>query len=372
MSSTASLSISPDDQGINNRLVVIKAKDSQGKALEKPAYYLPIGFHIPGTLDGTLSDRDNWYKEGDNFPKRYTFGETIIDVILNGSDSFKKSIPIISALDPDPIKPRTFLEYRYTSSTVSYSFTVPAKDGQALPAVGSFTSIADSRTTLVRIFQLDANIKEVEELGFVNGYGSEYIVFNGQSKQRLPDEAQNVVLGFTNLVDVNGKVVQVDVDTQAGEVIAFANDNGLKKEVSCFGFIKVDYTYKARRYKFNYECKDFKLTAINSPDYLTTMIITSNNKDALKPSFFLIKVPAEAGFITEIFKLEKKAEFIEMATSSDSVNFSRDLTEQSRSEDERTYADEDSGAEIKMKVVKSITLVGQDGKPWNMTFNEQD
>lgn len=370
MSSTASLSISPDDQGINNRLVVIKAKDSQGKALDKPAYYLPIGFTVVGALDGSFEDRSGVLKEGENFPRRFSFGETIIDVVLNGSDSFKKSIPIISALESDPIKPRTFLEYRFVSSTMSYSFTVPVKDGQVLPAVGSFTAFADSRTTLVRIFQLDANIKEVEEIGLVSGSGSEYIVFNGQSRQKLPDEAQVVTLSGVSLVDIKGKVVQVEVDTQAGEVIAFANENGIKKEVGCFGFLKVNYTYKARRYKFNYDCKDFKLTAKNQPEY--GQMLASSNKDELKPSFFLIKVPAESGFITEIFKLEKKAEFIEMATSSNSVNFSRNLTEQSRSEDERTYADEDTGAEIKMKVVKSITLVGQDGKPWNMTFNEQD
>ena len=192
-------------------------------------------------------------------------------------------------------------------------------------------------------------------------------MFNSDESVSIPSTAQDAFIVAGSLVDINGDTLLAEVNIVERKVNSYSINNGLKKPVKGFGYIKIDYSYEAHRFLINYDCPDFYVEMAKQEDGHNWFY--SNNKDNLAPDFFRVSVQNGLAQINDIYQLDKKAEFVEVATPSGS-DFSSMLEEQSRLEEERTYEDENGVSSIKMRVVKNVTLKGADGKEWQLKFNE--
>lgn len=327
MSAVTSVSVNPNDaEVIKNRITILEPKFSNvidiGNGVSvltnsiAPAIYLHLFWANP-VRDALLSDSeyvaDNRMPSAGVFsPKLLRKGFQYIDVVFNGES--------ISA--------------------------------DTLPRVNAITSISGT----------------AEYQGVVAGSDTKYVVFNGQSTATMPTEAQAGTI-VTSLVDADGRELTAEANFSSGEIKAFAVNNGDLVEVPAFGYVKVNFTYQAYRFKISYECPDLIGVSRNISQSAIAQYQSSYNDKTLENGFFLVQASIDSVPLVELYELRKDVEFFEF-TSDTSANFSSELEEQSRLEEERTYEDENGVSSIKMRVVKNVTLKGADGKEWQLKFNE--
>lgn len=369
MSAVTSVSVNPNDaEGYVNKINIIDATGPNGEKLDAPCYYVPFGLNYKtfGINNFVSSD----LIPGINYPDRYSVGKKFIDIVLTGDDEFEKKIPNITALTPSEIEPKIFAHFvlYIEFGTYPYAWRVKPEEMSKFPAPGTvLRSTAGGRYTFVGFIYKENNIKAVEYIGKNFSKKFEYLVFNSDESVSIPATAQEASIVAGSLADYNGNTLMAEVDMIERKVFSYGINNGLKTPVKGFGYIKLEFSYEAHRFLINYDCPDFYVEMAKQEDGHNWFY--SNNKDNLAPGFFRVSVQDGLAQVNEVYQLDKKAEFVEVATPSSS-DFSSILEEQSRIEDERTYEDENGVSSIKMRVVKNVTLKGADGKEWQLKFNE--
>ncbi|UCG18278.1 MAG: hypothetical protein JSU84_06975 [Thiotrichales bacterium] len=326
MSAVTSLTVNPNDaDAIKNRITIIEPKFSNlvdvGGGVSffinsiSPSVYLHLfwGTRVRDTFDpGSPYIADNRQPSAGVFkPKILRKGFQYIDVVINGESVRADSVPRINPIT------------------------------------------------------LDSGIAEYQ--GVVNGSDSKYVVFNGQSAATMPAEAQagNIV---TRLVDSDGNELTAEANFSSGEIKSFSVNNGELFEVPAFGYVKVNFTYQAYRFKLSYECPDLIGVSRNISQSAIALYQSSYNEKTLENGFFMVQASIDGVPLVELYELKKDVEFFEFTT--DVAQFSSELEETTRQEEERTYEDENGLSSIKMRVVKNVTLKGQDGKEWQLKFTE--
>lgn len=237
---------------------------------------------------------------------------------------------------------------------------------QYIDVVYNGESISADR--LPRVNAITSSSGTAEYQGVVAGSDTKYVVFNGQSISTMPVEAQAGTI-VTSLVDANGNELTAEANFATGEIKSFSVNNGVLVETNAFGYVKVNFTYQAYRFKISYECPDLIGVSRNISQSAIALYQSSYNDKTLENGFFLVQASIDGVPLVELYELRKDVEFFEF-TSDTSANFSSELEEQSRLEEERTYEDENGVSSIKMRVVKNVTLKGADGKEWQLKFNE--
>lgn len=220
--------------------------------------------------------------------------------------------------------------------------------------------------TIPRVNAITSSSGTAEYQGVVAGSDIKYVVFNGQSTATMPTEAQAGTI-VTSLVDANGNELTAEANFSSGEIKAFSINNGDLVEAPAFGYVKVNFTYQAYRFKISYECPDLIGVSRNISQSAIALFQSTYNDKTLENGFFLVQASLGGLPLVELYELKKDVEFFEF-TSDTSANFSSELEEQSRLEEERTYEDENGVSSIKMNIVKNVTLKGQDGKEWQLKF----
>lgn len=272
------------------------------------------------------------------------------------------SIPIMDFTNPDA-------GYRFDSRPPSDGVFEPVIQRKGLKYIDVvFNGESVNADSVPRINPISSGSGTAEYQGFVAGSDAKYVVFNGQSTATMPTEAQAGTI-ITSLVDADGNELTAEANFSSGEIKAFSVNNGSLVEVPAFGYVKVNFTYQAYRFKISYECPDLIGVSRNISQSAIALFQSTYNDKTLENGFFLVQASLGGLPIVELYELKKDVEFIEL-TSDTSANFSSELEEQSRLEEERTYEDENGVSSIKMRVVKNVTLKGADGKEWQLKFNE--
>lgn len=369
MSAVTSVSVNPNDaEGYVNKINIIDATGRNGEKLDAPCYYVPFGLNF--ATFGINNFVSSNLMPGINYPDRYSVGKKYIDVILTGNDDFEKRKPEIYSLSASKIEPKIFAAFvlYIETGTYPYAWRVKPEEMSKFPAPGTvLRSTAGGRYTFVGFIYKENNIKAVEYIGKNFSKKFEYLVFNADESVSIPAIAQDAVIVAGSLIDFNGNTLLSEVDMVARKINSYSLNNGLQTPTKGFGYIKLDYSYEAYRFLINYDCPDFYVEMAKQEDGRNWFY--SNNKDNLAPDFFRVSVQDGLATVNDIYQLDKKAEFVEVATPGGS-DFSSVLEEQSRLEEERTYEDENGVSSIKMRVVKNVTLKGADGKEWQLKFNE--
>lgn len=368
MSSVTSVSVNPNDaEGYVNKINIIDATGPNGEKLDAPCYYVPFG------LNNKTFGFNNFVSsnliQGINYPDRYSVGKKYIEIVLTGDDGFEKKEPEIYPLSLLKIEPKIFASFTLVTAEVlyGYAFRIKKEEMSKYPAPGTVLITAGGRYTFVGFIYKENDIEAVEYIGKNFSKKFEYLVFNADESVSIPATAQDAVIVGGSLIDFNGNTLLSEVNMVERKIYSYSLNNGLKTPTKGFGYIKLDYSYEAHRFLINYDCPDFYVEMAKQDDGRNWFY--SNNKDNLAPDFFRVSVQDGQAQVNEIYQLDKKAEFVEVATPGGS-DFSSELEEQSRLEEERTYEDENGVSSIKMRVVKNVTLKGQDGKEWQLKFNE--
>lgn len=325
MSAVTSVSVAPVDGDSVNRIKIIN------KNIGVPAYYNAIGYSINDvhTQDGGSSTYKNW-SEGRNYPRRASLGKEIIEVVLNGEPEFCRMTPEILPLKKEYSEPVYMLYFYYqiinsaiiigeTTASVKNYYKLRSDNFYFYPNDWGVTSrtpiLGMSRTSNNVIYKLyDIKIipetPEAEYLGTRFGQEETHIVFNGDVRVSIPDEAQQSSIDYSNVYDENGNLLALDIDESGGFVVAYSVINGVKVETKAYGLVKINYTYTSHSFCINYESKDFYINA----EYIGWGAYTlTDNKGSVSPSFYHIKVKYENKTIGHIYQLNKKVEIIQFS-----------------------------------------------------------
>ena len=323
MSAATSVSVNPEDEN-NNRITILEPNFSSIQSTSGGVQYLAVSY-APALylhLFMSVKVRDNLVDDSDEIadlrpPSEGTYHPVLlrngfrhIDIVFNGESVAADSVPILKPI------------------------------------------------------AVDSGVAEYQ--GVISGSGVKYLVFNGQKSVAMPVEAQSGEI-IASLVDDAGNELTAEADFAKGEVKALSINNGAVVETIAFGFVKLNFTYQAYRFKLTYKCQDLIGLSRNISQTVIPLYQSAYNDKALENGFFLVQAAIKGVPVVELYELKKDAEFFEF-TADTGANFSSELEEQSRIEEERTYEDENGVSSIKMNIVKNVTLKGQDGKEWQLKF----
>ena len=290
-------------------------------------------------------------------PQIIHLGTQHIDVILLGENDFKSqkvSVSAISTMIP-------FDGKKYLKTT--YAANVPPRNySYLIPWVDQYSEVPKSTDNVkYEIINETSEGKEIVDVGQFSGVGSEYVSFNSSDSVRLPSLAQSASASEVSVVDDNNEPLLVEINVDVGTVKPYKLVDGSKVFVKGYGSCLIGYNYTANRFKITYDAKEFRVT-------LTNGFITNNAK-SISHKYFKIDVGINKLKRCAIYDLTREievAQTVERGYQSPSVD--RNLTEKSRTEIEKTVTDDNSGAELKLKVIDNVTLTDGLGNEWGLKF----
>lgn len=374
MAQVQTLSVTPISEA-NNRIIVLDVSpESASDKVSAAAQYLPVG-GFPGVYDGAGNSLQMpAATAGEYQPFRYEFGHVMVDVVLAGEPDFMNYSVGFRAIKPARFDGHRIANYEYVlerprMEPIVYRYGMYLMRGQTPPEWRGIYRLKS-------ITNVPPEAVEISEQGIVSGGGFEYLTFASSDVASAPEHAQSGIVSEMSIVDGSGNELLAEFDAASGLVKAYRIiESGEKVSAKAYGSVRLDYRYSAKRFKISYDCPDF-LFDVKIDEWKNA--VTTDNRDTLPDWFYKATASDNNGTqqgsspsYVAIYRLKRNVDVIQISLPSQPGDqFDRSLSEYSRSEVERVVTDPDSGAELRLNVVRNVTLTDGLGNPWFLQFNE--